>query len=230
MLIFSSFISICAVKQQYISCEWVGCFWNNDLIGMFTGVVSCRGEVVAMRQEGGNCRWVIRSKLSKDLVVGQSVSHQGVCLSIERQEGDCHEVVAIEQTLGVTNLGQLVVGSWVNIEPALLVSGRLEGHIVQGHVDAVLTCREHQVGKGSWCFVFDLPRAHAFQVVEKGSICLDGVSLTTHDVKEKAFSVSIIPQTWERTTFSSLQVGGKVHAEFDVLAKYVARRLAGQPV
>ena len=191
---------------------------------MFTGLVSHMGTLLERPSVGGNCRLIIASELGDDLRIGESVAHQGVCLSIDAIAAQQHEVVTTPQTLRTTTLGELPLGARLNLERALVVGKRLEGHLVQGHVDGVLRCCAAEKHAGSYSLGFELPARWAKYVIEKGSICLDGVSLTAHDVSASSFYVSLIPQTKEQTSLSTCQVGKRVNVEFDVLGKYVAQQ------
>lgn len=168
-----------------------------------------------------NLHLTFKSPIAHRLQKNQSLAHNGVCLSTHTQTTDTHSVIAIAQTLQTTNISNLKIGDYVNIEPALPATGRWEGHYVQGHVDTILACLARTEQKGSWRFTFELPPKNKAQVIEKGAICLNGVSLTVHDLRKDRFSVSIIPYTYEHTTFSTLQVEDPVNVEFDILGKYI---------
>jgi riboflavin synthase len=190
---------------------------------MFTGIIECFGNVLQRQHEGTNVHFRIQSEISSELKVDQSISHNGVCLTVTRQEDDWHEVTAIEETLQVTSLGALETGSRVNLERAMKLGDRLDGHIVQGHVDATARLSRIENEDGSWRFYFDFDAARDRVLVPKGSICVDGVSLTVVDAGKDNFSVAIIPYTYEHTKFADYQVGDSVNLEFDVIGKYVAR-------
>ena len=168
---------------------------------MFTGIVTCMARLRAATAEGTNLQLVFESPISKQLHINQSVAHNGTCLSITTQDKYTHTVIAIAQTIQTTNLGNLQIDELVNLELALSPTDKLEGHYVQGHVDTVLPCIERLEKSGSWRFTFALPASSAAQVVEKGPVCLNGVSLTAHDVQQDKFSVSVIPYTYHHTNF-----------------------------
>lgn len=192
---------------------------------MFTGIVEEMGEVAAVREEGTNRVFTVRARMSPELRVDQSVAHQGVCLTIASINNGTYEVVAVKETLMRSSLGALRPGDAVNLERSLRLGDRLDGHLVQGHVDTTVECSSVREEGGSWSFAFELPEQKHLLVV-KGSICLNGVSLTIASLDEHAFSVAIIPYTFEHTTFRALRVGDRVNVEFDVLGKYVERMLA----
>ncbi|MBX2971966.1 MAG: riboflavin synthase [Flavobacteriales bacterium] len=192
---------------------------------MFTGIVEEIGEVVDLLEEGTNRTFSIQARMAPELKVDQSVAHEGVCLTVIAVHGDRYEVTAVKETLDRTNLGTWKPGSEVNIERCLRIGDRLDGHMVQGHVDATVRCTDVRDMDGSWAFTFALPE-HRHLLVQKGSVCINGVSLTVAALDEHAFSVAIIPYTFAHTTFGSLRVGDSVNIEFDVLGKYVERMLA----
>lgn len=194
---------------------------------MFTGIIETTGTVEAIRSEGGNKRFSVRSGISPELKVDQSVSHNGVCLTVTAVSDGIHEVVAIAETLSRSSLGTLLEGSVVNLERCMPANGRFDGHIVQGHVDCTGTVKAVHDRDGSWQFDFTFPEEHAALVVEKGSVCINGVSLTCFNCGEDTFSVAIIPYTMEHTTFRTLRAGDTVNLEFDIVGKYV-RRLVGR--
>ena len=195
---------------------------------MFTGIVEEVGEVVAVRPEGGNVHLDVRARMAPELRVDQSVSHNGVCLTVVALEGDTYTVTAVQETLQRSNLSDLKPGDGVDLERSLKLGDRLDGHMVQGHVDTVTECLDVQEEDGSWRFTFRLPAEHKHLVVPKGSICLNGVSLTVAGLEADRFSVAIIPYTYDHTVFRSLRPGHRVNVEFDVLGKYVERMLAGR--
>ena len=194
---------------------------------MFTGIIEEVGEVVALRDEGSNRVLSVRARMASELKVDQSVSHNGACLTVTRIQGDAYEVAAVKETLERTNLGLLQVGHPVNLERSLRLGDRLDGHMVQGHVDTQARCTAIGDEQGSWGFRFELPPARHL-LVEKGSICLNGVSLTIAQLDEAGFGVAIIPYTYEHTTFKAMRPGDPVNVEYDVLGKYVERMLAGR--
>lgn len=190
---------------------------------MFTGIIETIGKVVAIEQNGVCVDFVIQSAISSQLKIDQSVSHNGACLTVVELSDDTHRVTAVPETLAKTNLGQLKAGDVVNLERCTIVGGRLDGHIVSGHVDATGTCVNVLENQNSWVFTFRyLPSANAL-VVEKGSICINGISLTVFDVHDDVFSVAIIPYTFEHTNIHAVKVGSTVNLEFDIIGKYVAR-------
>ncbi len=175
--------------------------------------------------EGGNKVFWIETPITRELKVDQSVAHNGVCLTVEEIRGDVYRVTAVEETLERSSLGLLQAGSLINLERSLLLSGRLDGHFVQGHVDATGTCTRVRERNGSAELSFDFPSKFAKLVVEKGSIAIDGVSLTVFNVKKKSFTVAIIPYTFEHTGFRLMKKGDVVNIEFDLLGKYITRSL-----
>lgn len=192
---------------------------------MFTGIVEEVGEVLAAEEQAGNRKYTIKARMAPELRIDQSVAHNGVCLTVTRIADDRYDVVAVHETLVRSNLGSLAVGAGVNLERSLRVGDRIDGHMVQGHVDTTVECLGVTEEDGSWRFRFSLPQ-DARLLVEKGSICLNGVSLTIASLDKAAFSVVIIPYTFEHTTFHGLRAGELVNVEYDVLGKYVQRLLA----
>lgn len=193
---------------------------------MFTGIIEDMGTVQHIEAEGSNVHFTIASALSSELKIDQSLSHNGVCLTVVAVAADNYRVTAVEETLQRSNLGQLQVGDPVNLERAMVYGGRLDGHIVQGHVDGVGTCVAVEERDGSWYFRFRYQPTEEHLLVDKGSICVNGVSLTVVKPEEDLFSVAIIPYTYEHTNFSRLQPGAIVNLEFDILGKYLARYAA----
>jgi riboflavin synthase len=193
---------------------------------MFTGIIEEVGQVVAIEKEAGNIHFTIASVLSAGFKIDQSVAHNGCCLTVVAQNEQQHVVTAIHETLIKTNLGTWQLGTKVNIERCMQLGGRLDGHMVQGHVDCVGTCTEVIDENGSWRFTFEHP--DGFVTVEKGSITVNGTSLTVVDAQKGQFSVCIIPYTYEHTNFNEIQVGTIVNLEFDIIGKYVARYLGLQ--
>lgn len=192
---------------------------------MFTGIIESTGEVQAIEREGTNCRLKLASPISKDLKVDQSVSHNGVCLTVVNANASHHEVVAVLETLDKSNLGKLSVGDKVNLERCMVANGRFDGHIVQGHVDQTARITNIEDQNGSWLFDFEYDPSFGNITVEKGSICVNGVSLTCFNAQGNSFRVAIIPYTFEHTNFSQLKVGDVVNLEFDIIGKYVKRLL-----
>lgn len=191
---------------------------------MFTGIIEGLGKVEEVILSGTNRTYWISSPLSDSFKIDQSVSHNGVCLTVEEIAGHRHRVTAIDETLSVTDLGDWKKNSIVNIEQCLRFNGRIDGHIVQGHVDATGTCTDRTAKDGSWEFTIRYPESFAALVIEKGSICLNGISLTIFNVTPNSFTVAIIPYTMEHTNMGQLQQGHTVNLEFDVVGKYIQRR------
>ncbi|WP_318343840.1 riboflavin synthase [Flagellimonas baculiformis] len=192
---------------------------------MFTGIIETLGKVEKLEKEGGNLHLTVSSDITSELKIDQSVSHNGVCLTVVSLNNDQYKVTAIEETLNKTNLDQLKVGDEVNLERAMVLGARLDGHIVQGHVDQTAVCTFIAQKDGSWVFTFEYNPKLNNVTIEKGSITVDGVSLTVVDSQKDHFSVAIIPYTFEHTRFHTYKVGTKVNLEFDVVGKYVARLL-----
>lgn len=190
---------------------------------MFTGIIEEKGEIVAIKKDGTNVHYTIKSTLSKTLKIDQSVAHNGVCLTVVEQDKISHTVTAIKETLDITTLSLLKKGNSVNLERAMQAGARLDGHMVQGHVDQKATVSKIEEQNGSWNFYFKFDKKPLFTLVNKGSVCIDGTSLTVVKSKKKHFSVSIIPYTFEHTIFSSYKTGTKVNIEFDIIGKYVER-------
>ncbi len=192
---------------------------------MFTGIIEGLGEVVAIEKQGENVHFSIKSSFTSELKVDQSLAHNGVCLTVVKIDGETYTVTAIKETLDKSSLGSLVVGSLVNLERAMLANGRFDGHVVQGHVDQTAVCSSVIEEDGSWTFTFDYDSENGNITVEKGSITVNGVSLTVVNSQNGQFSVCIIPFTKEHTTFNNLKGGDKVNLEFDIIGKYVAKLL-----
>ena len=190
---------------------------------MFTGIIESLGRVNAIESKGTNKTFWIASPVSHELNIDQSISHNGVCLTVEEQKDDLHRVTAIEETLEKSNLGQWQAGDLVNLERCLVMNGRLDGHIVQGHVDTTAVCLDRKDLNGSWEFRFEFPKRFSRLVIEKGSICLNGISLTIFNVKKTRFDVAVIPYTFDHTNIQSINPGSKVNLEFDMIGKYVDR-------
>ena len=190
---------------------------------MFTGIVEALGTLKAVEARGDNLVFSIASPISHALREDQSVSHNGACLTVLRSDGDAHQVEAVAETLKKTNLRQLQAGAPVNLERALTLEGRLDGHLVQGHVDTTAICRKRQDQDGSILFRFGFPEKFAALVIEKGAIAINGVSLTVFDVTQEAFSVAVIPYTLSHTNLATLSIGQEVNVEFDLIGKYVLR-------
>ena len=197
---------------------------------MFTGIVEEIGEVIDVIKEDQNAHFVIKSVISSELKIDQSISHNGVCLTLAEQQEDWHKVTAISETLGITNLNSLKKGDLVNLERCLKVGDRLDGHMVQGHVDSIAKCIKVTEENGSWRYLFEGNSEVKQLVVHKGSICINGVSLTVTKTMNQEIEVAIIPYTYEHTNFQQIQVGDLVNIEFDILGKYFlknAKNLTG---
>lgn len=192
---------------------------------MFTGIIETLGTVTAIVEEMDNVHYTINAAISKELKIDQSVAHNGVCLTVVAVNEQTHTVTAIEETLRKTNLGELTVGSIVNLERCMQMNGRLDGHIVQGHVDQTAVCVKKAELEGSWEYRFKYAGAAGNVTVEKGSICINGISLTVVNSAADEFSVFIIPYTHEHTNLKTVEVGSTVNLEFDIIGKYVARLL-----
>ena len=195
---------------------------------MFSGIVEDSAVVPGVRKEGGNVPLTLSCAFSGELKIDQSVAHNGVCLTVVAIDGDEYTVTAMAETLQRSNLGLLKVGDKVNVERSMVMNGRLDGHIVQGHVDATAKCVKVVEDDGSWRYYFkyDVPAAKAKQgyfTVEKGSVCVNGVSLTVVDSEADGFSVAIIPYTHDHTNFGQLAEGGVVNIEFDIIGKYICK-------
>ncbi|MES2627414.1 MAG: riboflavin synthase [Bacteroidota bacterium] len=190
---------------------------------MFTGIVEGLAAVKKLEREGENLHLTLESSITNELKIDQSVAHNGVCLTVVALSGNEYTVTAIQETLIKTNLGDLAEGSKVNLERCMQMNGRLDGHIVQGHVDQTGVCTAVEDQDGSWLFTFDYDPAPGNITVEKGSVCVNGVSLTVVNSTAHGFSVAIIPYTFEHTTFHTIKAGTRVNLEFDILGKYVAK-------
>ena len=188
---------------------------------MFTGIVEGLGVVKKIEKEGENIHFTIESPFTDEVKIDQSVAHNGCCLTVVGIDGSEYVVTAILETLEKTNLGQWTEGTKVNLERCMVMNGRLDGHIVQGHVDTTATCTGIEDQDGSYKFTFHYESSDV--TVEKGSVTVNGTSLTVVDSKDKAFSVCIIPFTYEHTNFHQLSVGDKINLEFDIIGKYVAK-------
>lgn len=193
---------------------------------MFTGIIETTGIVKNLEKEGSNVHMTIQSSISGELKIDQSLAHNGVCLTVVAVEEDRHVVTAVEETLLRSNLGDLEVGDLINLERAMRSDGRLDGHIVQGHVDTTAICSGVDEREGSWYFHFKYQPTEEHLLVDKGSICVDGVSLTVVSPVADTFQVAIIPYTWEHTNFKNIKEGDKVNLEFDIIGKYIARYAA----
>jgi riboflavin synthase len=192
---------------------------------MFTGIIESLGRVEKVEVHGTNKTFYIASPLSVSFKIDQSVSHNGVCLTVEAVENGVHRVTAIEETLMKSNLDEWQRGDVVNIEQCMQMNGRLDGHIVQGHVDATALCIERKDLNGSWEFRFRIPEEFTTLIIEKGSIAVNGISLTVFNVGSDTFSVAIIPYTFEHTNMQYVYEETTVNIEFDIIGKYIQRML-----
>ena len=192
---------------------------------MFTGIIETLGTVIKTDKKGTNKNFCIESDISSDLKVDQSISHNGVCLTVTKVRGGKHWVTAIDESLQKSNLASLKIGDLVNLERCMIANGRFDGHIVQGHVDQTGICKSIKEAGGSWLFDFEYDSSLGNVMVEKGSICINGASLTCFNAKSNVFTVAIIPYTFEHTNFNQLKPGNTVNLEFDIIGKYVKRLL-----
>jgi riboflavin synthase len=192
---------------------------------MFTGIIEASGTIEKIVNDRTNKVFWIKSNISAALRIDESLCHNGVCLTVEEIQGDVYRVTAIMETLEKTNAGQWKVDDVINLERSLQMNGRLDGHIVQGHVDATAVCTGKKDAGGSFEFTFSFNKEHAALIIEKGSVCLNGVSLTAFNVTADTFTVAIIPYTFEHTNFYRIKEGDTANIEFDILGKYVERIL-----
>ena len=190
---------------------------------MFTGIVESLGEIVDINEELDNIHFTVRSEISPELKIDQSLSHSGVCLTVVDIEKNCHTVTAVKETLDKSALKNLKKGDVFNLERAMKMGGRLDGHLVQGHVDDIAKCVDVKVNEGSWIFTFSFNEKFKNLIIEKGSICINGVSLTVFNVTNNSFDVTIIPYTYKNTNFNKINVGDIVNIEYDMIGKYLAR-------
>ena len=193
---------------------------------MFTGIIESKGIVKAVISNRSNRIFWVESPISPQFKIDQSVSHSGVCLTVEEIVGNTHRVTAIDETLQKTNLFQWKQGTTINLERCLQLNDRLDGHIVQGHVDTPGTCIKRKEKDGSWEFEIEFSKKFAELIIEKGSICVNGISLTAFNVKKRSFRVAVIPYTFEHTNINMVQEGDVVNLEFDMIGKYLLRRLS----
>ncbi len=190
---------------------------------MFSGIVEFLGIVTSLKKEQSNLQITVKSSFVNELKIDQSISHNGVCLTVVDITGENYTVTAIDETLNKTNLGSLKIGDVINLERCLKLGDRLDGHIVQGHVDQTATCLNAEETNGSWTYTFEYDKSKNNVTVEKGSVCVNGVSLTVVNSQENSFSVCIIPYTHEHTNFKHIQKGTVVNLEFDILGKYISK-------
>lgn len=190
---------------------------------MFTGIIETMGTITRIEREGGNVHYSLSSNITHELKIDQSLAHNGVCLTVVAIDGDQYTVTAIQETLDKTALKQWAVGDKINLERAMRLGDRLDGHLVQGHVDEVATCISVEDQDGSWLYQFTYSEDSKNMTIEKGSICVNGTSLTVVGSAPHAFGVAIIPYTYEHTVFHQLQKGDLVNIEFDMVGKYIAK-------
>ncbi|MFN3839692.1 MAG: riboflavin synthase [Cyclobacteriaceae bacterium] len=190
---------------------------------MFTGIIEGLGKIERIVADQTNKHFCISSPVSSELKIDQSVCHNGVCLTVTKVEGGSHWVIAVDETLKKTTLANWKEGAWINLERSMPVNGRFDGHLVQGHVDLVGMCTGKKEVGGSWLFDFQYDADGGHITVEKGSICIDGVSLTCFNTAPSGFSVTIIPYTFENTNFRNMNPGNQVNLEFDIIGKYIQR-------
>ena len=193
---------------------------------MFTGIIESLGVIKEIATSGTNKTFWIESPLSSSFKIDQSVAHNGVCLTVEDVQGNLHRVTAVEETLNKTDLDQWEIATHINVERSLLPTNRLDGHFVQGHVDTTGTCKKIKDKQGSNEFEFEFPKKFAELIIEKGSVCVNGISLTAFNVKKHSFTVAVIPYTFEHTNLQFLKEGNKVNLEFDMIGKYILRKLS----
>ena len=190
---------------------------------MFTGIIESLGKITNVKADRGNIDFTIESEISEELKIDQSVSHNGVCLTVTETTENTHTVTAVKETLEKPSLGSFSVDDLINLERAMKLGERLDGHLVQGHVDGVAKCIDLSINDGSWIYKFEFDIANEMLLIEKGSICINGVSLTVFDIEKNTFKVTIIPYTYENTQFKKLKEGDMVNIEFDMIGKYLAR-------
>lgn len=190
---------------------------------MFTGIIESLGNVISIRPDRSNYIFEIESAISGQLKIDQSVAHNGVCLTVTEVNDSIHSVTAIAETMQRSTMGKLTIGSLINLERCMLSNGRFDGHVVQGHVDQTAVCTNIKDQEGSMLLDFDYDAPHGNITVEKGSICINGVSLTCINSTANSFSVALIPYTWEHTNFKKLRAGDDVNLEFDIIGKYVQK-------
>ena len=195
---------------------------------MFTGIIEELGKVISLKSDKENLHLTVKSNISSELKIDQSLSHNGVCLTVVELDNGTHTVTAIKETIDKSNMGSLRVNDTVNLERAMKLGERLDGHIVQGHVDQIGKCTNIQEVEGSWIFTFEFDNKYENLTIEKGSITINGISLTVVNSNDNRFDVAIIPYTYENTNFQDIKVNDYVNLEFDVIGKYVAKLLQNQ--
>ena len=197
---------------------------------MFTGIIESLGTIKLLEKEKDNLHITVASSITNELKIDQSVAHNGVCLTVVKINNDDYTVTAIRETLNKTNLGDWKTGDLVNLERAMKLGDRLDGHIVQGHVDQIGICKSIENANGSWYYTFEYDENLSNITIEKGSVTINGVSLTVVNAKKNEFSVAIIPYTYEHTNFKNFVIGTKINLEFDVIGKYVARLFSNRNI
>ncbi len=190
---------------------------------MFTGIIETLGIIKDIQREGNNLHVSVSSSITSELKIDQSLAHNGICLTVVAIKNDVYKVTAIKETIDKTTIGNWKIGDLINLERAMKLDARLDGHLVQGHVDQIGVCNAVKESNGSWYFTFEYDSKPNNITIEKGSITVNGVSLTVVNSKQKEFSVAVIPYTFEHTNFQTFKVGTKINLEFDVIGKYVAR-------
>ena len=190
---------------------------------MFTGIVESLGKITNINLDQGNVDFTVKSDISKELKIDQSVSHSGVCLTVVDINNGSHTVTAVKETLDKSSLKNFKLGDSINLERAMKLGERLDGHMVQGHVDGVAKCLEVNLNQGSWIYKFEFDKSNESLLIEKGSICINGVSLTVFNIVDNKFDVTIIPYTYENTSFKELKKENLVNIEFDMIGKYLSR-------
>lgn len=192
---------------------------------MFSGIVEKTGKIVDIKKSGTNLDLHIETEIAKDCYIDQSIAHNGICLTVVKKDAQKYVVTAIKESIDLTNLGYLKIGDLINLERCVKANDRIDGHFVQGHVDCVAECQKIVDIDGSWYFTFKIPDMHAPMIVSKGSVCINGISLTVVEPTTNTFKVAIIPYTYENTNFHRLQKGSIVNIEFDIVGKYINRYL-----
>ena len=190
---------------------------------MFTGIIEDLGTIIDISQQKQNTVLTVQSKISSELKIDQSLSHNGICLTVIEVKENQHQVCLVPETLSKTTATNWQIGQLINLERCMQFNGRRDGHLVQGHVDTTLTCLNRIDGAENWVFTFELPARFAHLVVEKGSICINGTSLTCFEITDNSFDVAIIPYTFYNTSIQVIQIGSKVNIEFDIVGKYIQR-------
>lgn len=188
---------------------------------MFTGIIECLGELIDISKNGSIMTMLVESDISSQLSIDQSVSHNGVCLTVTNVNANTHSCQLVQETLDKSNFDSIIIGSKINLERAMLLNQRLDGHIVQGHVDTTTICTNIINHNGSWEFFFQIPKPYLNHLIPKGSITINGVSLTIASINRTEFSIAVIPYTYQHTNFKNMQIGNTVNLEFDLIGKYI---------